>query len=135
LVAQAAIRGQRIVAEVLTEQDSHRSEYALLAGLDEFGQQSQTELSERSGLDRSDIVRWVDDLVARKLARRSQDPQDRRRNVVTLTTSGRRRLGTLDRAVGAAQQQLTQGLSDAERQQLVALLARLIEGTDRVATR
>jgi MarR family transcriptional regulator, lower aerobic nicotinate degradation pathway regulator len=130
LVAQAAIRGQRIVAEVLTEQDSHRSEYALLAGLDEFGPQSQTELSERSGLDRSDIVRWVDDLVARKLARRSQDPQDRRRNVITLTALGRRRLGTLDRAVGTAQQRLTKGLSAAERQQLVALLGRLIEGTD-----
>ncbi|HEY3632508.1 MAG TPA: MarR family transcriptional regulator [Jatrophihabitantaceae bacterium] len=130
LVAQAAIRGQRIVAEVLTEQDSHRSEYALLAGLDEFGPQSQTELSERSGLDRSDIVRWVDDLVARKLARRSQDPQDRRRNVITLTALGRRRLGTLDRAVSTAQQRLTRGLSGVERQQLVALLGRLIEGTD-----
>lgn len=135
LVAQAAIRGQQIVAEVLTEQDSHRSEYALLAGLDEFGPQSQTELSERSGLDRSDIVRWVDDLVARKLARRSQDPQDRRRNVITLTASGQRRLGTLDRAVRAAQRRLTQGLSAAERQQLVTLLGRLIEGTDRSARR
>jgi DNA-binding MarR family transcriptional regulator len=130
LVAQASIRGQRIVAEVLTEQGSHRSEYALLAGLDEFGPQSQTELSDRSGLDRSDIVRWVDDLVGRKLVRRAQDRSDRRRNVITLTASGRRRLETLDRAVGAAQERLLQGLTSGERRQLIALLGRLIEGAD-----
>lgn len=131
LVSQASIRGQRIVAEVLAEKGSHRSEYAVLAGLDEFGPQSQTELSERSGLDRSDIVRWVDDLVAAKLVRRAQDPDDRRRNVITLTASGRRRLETLDRAVNKAQQRLTGGLSAAERAQLVALLGRLIEGASR----
>jgi hypothetical protein len=33
----------------LTEQGTHRSEFALLAVLDEFGPLSQTALSERSG--------------------------------------------------------------------------------------
>src|SRR5262249_26863647 len=112
-----------------------RSEYALLAGLDEFGPQSQTELSERSGLDRSDIVRWVDDLVARKLVRRTQDPDDRRRNVITLTASGRRRLETLRRAVEVAHQRLRRGRSTADRRQLVTLLGRLIDGADARPTR
>jgi len=122
---------RRVVGEVLTEQGAHRSQYALLAGLDEFGPQSQAELSERSGLDRSDIVRWVDDLVANKLARREQDPDDRRRNVVTLTATGRRRLVALDARIGEAQQRLLAGLSADERRQLVALLGKLLEPAGR----
>lgn len=127
LLGQASVRARRVVGEVLTEQGTHRSQYALLAGLDEFGPASQAELSERSGLDRSDVVRWVDELVAQKLARREQDPADRRRNVVSLTAAGRRRLATLDKRIGVAQRELLAGLSADERRQLVALLGKLLE--------
>ena len=131
LLGQASVRARRVVGEVLTEQSAHRSQYSLLAGLDEFGPASQAELSERSGLDRSDVVRWVDDLVAQRLARREQDPADRRRNVVTLTAAGRRRLATLDKRIGEAQQELLAGLSADERRQLVALLGKLLEAPRR----
>lgn len=131
LLGQASVQARRVVGEVLTEHGAHRSQYALLAGLDEFGPASQAELSERSGLDRSDVVRWVDDLVAQKLVRREQDPGDRRRNVVTLTATGRRRLAALDKRIAEAQQELLGGLSADERRQLVALLGKLLEGPRR----
>lgn len=127
LLGQASVRSRRVVGDVLTDQGTHRSQYALLAGLDEFGPASQAELSEHSGLDRSDVVRWVDELVAQKLARREQDPADRRRNVVTLTATGRRRLAVLDQRIDEAQQELLAGLSADERRQLVALLGKLLQ--------
>ena len=54
LLGQLSIEARRVVGEVLAEHDVHRSQYALIASLDEFGPPSQTELSDRSGLDRSD---------------------------------------------------------------------------------
>ena len=126
LFAQASIAARRAVAEALAEQGWHRSQFTLLAVLDEFGPLNQTEMSERSGLDRSDIVRWVDELVAHKLVRRTQDPSDRRRNVVTITAAGRRRLDALDARLRRAQGELLSALSDKERDQLVALLGRLL---------
>ncbi len=126
LLGQACAQAQRVVNEVLTEQGAHRSQFALLSVLDEFGPLSQTALSERSGLDRSDLVRWVDELVTDKLVRRSQDPDDRRRNVVTITAAGRRRLDALHTQLRRAQRDLLSPLSDEEREQLVALLGRLL---------
>ena len=126
LLAQASIEGRRAVADALAEQGWHRSQFTLLAVLDEFGPLNQTEMSERSGLDRSDIVRWVDELADHKLVRRTQDPGDRRRNVVTITAAGRRRLDALEARLRGAQSELLIGLSDKERDQLVVLLGRLL---------
>jgi MarR family transcriptional regulator, lower aerobic nicotinate degradation pathway regulator len=126
LLAQASIAARRAVAEALAEQGWHRSQFTLLAVLEEFGPLNQTEMSERSGLDRSDIVRWVDELAEHKLVRRTQDPTDRRRNVVTITAAGRRRLDALDARLRQAQRELLSALSDREREQLVVVLGRLL---------
>lgn len=126
LLAQASITARRAVGDALAEQGWHRSQFTLLAVLDEFGPLNQTEMSERSGLDRSDIVRWVDELAEHKLVRRTQDPGDRRRNVITITAAGRRRLDALEARLRQAQRELLGALSDKERDQLVALLGRLL---------
>jgi DNA-binding MarR family transcriptional regulator len=126
LLNQAAIEARRLVADALGDDGVHRSEFALLASLEQFGAQSQTTLSARSGLDRSDVVRWVDDLAERGLLERAQDPTDRRRNTITLTAQGRRRLAGLDRQIQQAQQRLLSSLSARERAQLVRLLGRVL---------
>jgi DNA-binding MarR family transcriptional regulator len=74
----------------------------------------------------SGVVRWVDELAAHKLVRRTQNPNDRRRNVVTITAAGRRRLDALDTRLRRAQRDLLGTLSDKERDQLAALLGRLL---------
>lgn len=126
LLGQASVQARRIVGGVLADEGLHRSQYALMASLEQFGPLSQTALSDRSGLDRSDVVRWVDDLAARELVERTRDPGDRRRNAVSLTDQGRRRLAVLDVRLGGAQDELLAGLSAKERDQLVALLGRVL---------
>ena len=49
LLGQASMEARRIVGGVLTAEGLHRSQYALLSSLEQFGPLSQTELSERSG--------------------------------------------------------------------------------------
>jgi len=127
LLGQLTIESRRVVGEVLAEQGGlHRSQYALLASLEQFGPLSQTALSERGGLDRSDVVRMIDDLAERGLVERTRDPSDRRRNVVSITAPGRRLLTKLDVQLGRAQDRLLQALSAKDRAQLVRLLGRAL---------
>lgn len=126
LLAQASLRAGAEVRRALAGESVHRSQYAMLCSLDELGPQSQVELGERSGLDRSDVVRWVDDLEASGLVTRTKDPADRRRNVVTVTAVGKRRLAKLHKAVDAAQDLALGRLTDVERRQLVILLDKLV---------
>ncbi|KHL13389.1 DNA-binding MarR family transcriptional regulator [Mumia flava] len=122
LLAQAALHARREVASALTGVDGHRSEFAALACLDEQGPISQVELAGRIGLDRSDVVRLVDRLADAGCVVREPDPADRRRNLLTLTADGRRRLDELDERIRGAQAETLSALTDAEREQLVSLL-------------
>src|SRR3954452_16503818 len=83
LLNQAALPGQGLVADALETIGAHRSHYALLAALDEFGPDSQIALGRRIGVDRSDMVALVNRLATDGLVRRDPDPDDRRRNVIT----------------------------------------------------
>ncbi len=114
-----------MVGRQLEAVGAHRSHYSVLAALQEFGPSSQAELGRRCSVDRSDMVALLDELSGAGHVRRTPDPDDRRRNVVTLTATGRRRLDRLDRVVTAAQDELLAPLSATERRQLVDLLARL----------
>jgi DNA-binding MarR family transcriptional regulator len=73
------------------------------------------------------MVALVNALSRDGLLAKRPDPSDRRRNVISLTAAGRRRLRSLDTAVGRLQDALLAALSAAERRQLVALLGRVVE--------
>lgn len=90
LVNQAALAANRIVDQELTGAGARRYHYALLAAAEEYGPSSQADLGRRTGIDRSDMVATVNDLAERRLLERAPDPEDRRRNVITITPAGRR---------------------------------------------
>jgi DNA-binding MarR family transcriptional regulator len=127
LLNQAVLAANRIVGEGLAEVGAHRSHYAVLSALDEYGAASQAALGRRCGIDRSDMVALVNALSRDGLLAKRPDPSDRRRNVISLTAAGRRRLRSLDTAVERLQDALLAALSAAERRQLVALLGRVVE--------
>jgi DNA-binding MarR family transcriptional regulator len=78
-------------------------------------------------MDRSDIVDTVDSLVARRCASRLRDPSDRRRNIITLTASGRRHYRRLDEIILEVQDRVLQSLDQSERDTFVDLLRRIVE--------
>jgi DNA-binding MarR family transcriptional regulator len=127
LLSQASLRAHQLLVEALSSVDARGYDYRLLAALVEYGAASQATLSRRTGVDRSDVVAAVNDLVERRYAKRSIDASDRRQNLISVTSRGRARYKRLDGLVAGVQEQLLAGLSGAEREQLIVLLRRILE--------
>jgi DNA-binding MarR family transcriptional regulator len=72
-------------------------------------------------------VAALNELAGRGLVQRSPDPDDRRRNVITITPAGAEQLETLDQVLAGVQEKLLAPLSAADRTQLIGLLTRLLE--------
>jgi MarR family transcriptional regulator, lower aerobic nicotinate degradation pathway regulator len=126
LASQVAGTAQRLVGEALAEEGMRRQHFSVLTSLAEQGQASQAELGRRLWIDRSDLHAIVGELDDQGLIARVRDDADRRRNVVTLTRTGRSALKRLDQRVQAAQDALLEPLSAAERREFVRLLERLV---------
>ncbi|BDM69723.1 hypothetical protein HEK616_32100 [Streptomyces nigrescens] len=127
LLSQLTVRSDRLITEGLARADARKWHYAVLASLQEFGPGSQAELSRRSGIYRSDMVGVLNELTERDLVERAPDPDDRRRNIITISAQGRRRLRRLDKVLDDLHDELLAPLSPAERDQLVRLLIRLLD--------
>lgn len=126
LLNHVAGSGNRLVLAELGE-PGLRTQYTVLAGLAELGPSSQAELVRRIAIDRSDMVALLNRLEAEGLALRAPDPEDGRRNRITITAQGSRALKRLDARIRAAQATLLEPLAPAEREQLIELLQRLLE--------
>jgi len=126
LLNLAAGNAQRLVADRLATLDSRKWHYATLAALEEFGPDSQSGLSDRTGIYRSDLVATINDLTARGLVVRAPDPADRRRNAITLTDEGRRHLKQLDLLIADAEAEFLAPLSEADRADLTRILALIV---------
>ena len=126
LLAMAAAHADRLVTAGLAGADAHKWHYAVLAALHDAGPASQAELSRRTGIYRSDMVAVLNELEERGLLRRTPDPTDRRRNVISMTPQGDRQLTRLDTLVTSLQDDLLAPLSTADREHLVDLLSQLI---------
>ena len=126
LLNLAAGYAQRQVGERLATLDSRKWHYATLAALAEFGPDSQSGLSDRTGIYRSDLVATINELTARGLVVRAPDPADRRRNAITLTDKGRRHLKRLDALIADAEAEFLAPLSEADRAELIRILKLIV---------
>jgi DNA-binding MarR family transcriptional regulator len=93
----------------------------------EGGSLSQQAIGERLRIDRTTMVSLIDDLERAGYVKRERNPDDRRAYVIKLTAAGRRAQARAEEAVDAHALQFFGRLSEAERQELHRLLARLIE--------
>ena len=130
LISRLYAHSHRLLVEGFASAGVRGYHYRLLAALEEFGPASQAALGRRTSIDRSDVVAVLNDLAARGLIERSPDPDDRRRNVITITPAGTEQLEALDQVVAGVQERLLAPLSPADRTRLVGLLTRLLAHPD-----
>jgi len=101
-------------------------QHAILCALDEYGPACQKDVAVRLGLDRGDIVAFIDGLQAKGLVSRERDQRDRRRQVVSITAAGRRTLDEVERMLDAAEPGILAALTEPERAQLHQWAVRLL---------
>jgi DNA-binding MarR family transcriptional regulator len=104
--------------------------YRLLAALEQWGAESQADLSRGTGIDRSDVTGGLNELESRGLVERRADPAHKRRNIVTITEAGREALLRLDEIIDDVQTELLAPLSPAQRKQFLELARRVADGRD-----
>ncbi len=103
-----------------------RSDFAVLAALDELGALSQAEIGRTLGLDRANVNRIVTRLEREGLLERTPDPHDGRRLALTVTADGVAHLADLERRAARVQDELLVALDADEREQLRRLLDRVL---------
>jgi DNA-binding MarR family transcriptional regulator len=82
------------------------------------GELSQQQVCDALGIDRSDMVRLVDDLEQRGLVIRTKDSRDRRKHLLSLTKDGKAASKRTTELVERATDEALAALSPIERQLL-----------------
>jgi DNA-binding MarR family transcriptional regulator len=114
LLKHARERLGGLTAEVLAPFGVTGRQVAVLIAIDDRVPLSQQEVARRLGVDRTTMVDLVDELEAKGLVQRRQDPADRRRNVVALTPAGTTALDGASRATQEAEQRFLAALSGTQ---------------------
>ena len=127
LIGRVSARAHRLIGETMAAAGGHAYHFAILAALDEFGPDSQVRIGRRCGIDQSDMHAMLNELTEQRHVARTPDPGDRRRNLITLTDAGRRRLEELDTRLTRVQDDVLNALSATERDTLIALLTRILD--------
>jgi MarR family transcriptional regulator, lower aerobic nicotinate degradation pathway regulator len=127
LIGRVSARAHRLIGETMAAADGHAYHFAILAALDEFGPDSQVRIGRRCGIDQSDMHAMLNELTEQRHVARTPDAGDRRRNLITLTDAGRRRLEELDTRLTRVQDDVLNALSATERDTLIALLTRILD--------
>jgi DNA-binding MarR family transcriptional regulator len=87
---------------------------------------SQRELSDLFGVFPSRLVVLLDQLEARRLIERRDDPLDRRGHRLSLTNAGRKAMARIGELTRELENDLCGSLSNAERETLTGFLARIV---------
>ena len=102
------------------------TQWSALATLHAEGPLSQNQLGRLTYMDPATTQGVILRLVERNLVERQPDPQDRRRTSVRLTRIGQALVVDLTANAAAAHERTLEPLSEEERVQFMALLARLM---------
>ncbi|MGI5170687.1 MarR family winged helix-turn-helix transcriptional regulator [Spirillospora sp. CA-253888] len=127
LLATAHQHARRALDRSLAHLGIEARHFGVLTALDRRGPVSQRELSALLDLDKSAMVRIMDELERRGLAVRNRSARDRRAYAIELTPRGRDAARASAEAATRAAARLFDGLSPGDRAHLVAALSGIIE--------
>src|SRR6266567_751804 len=127
LLFVAAQAAQTLATEQLAPLGLSARGWGVLSRLAESGPLTQIELATTLAIDRTAMVYLIDELEEGGLVERVRNPVDRRSFLIHLTDTGQAAQRKAATALTGAADSLLQPLDPAERSQLRALLARIIE--------
>ena len=127
LLSRANLRAQELLGAAFAAEGLRGYHFRLLAALDQYGPSSQADLGRNTGIDRSDVVAALNELVDDGLARRRARSSGRSPQRGDHLEAGAEPPSTgLDAALDGVQAAVLEPLSAAERRTFVRLLAKLV---------
>lgn len=126
LLKHAELRYARLTADALEPFGIGPREWAALNSLDEQHGLSQREVAELLGVDRTTMVALVDDLEAKGWVKRRPQPDDRRKNIVGLTSKGRDLVQRGERVIDECERQFLAALGPSDAARLKSALSAVI---------
>ena len=128
LIRRAQQRAVAIFMEETVGFDVTPVQFAILNALMDEPGEDQITLSGRVAFDAATSGSVLGRLEAKGWVRREADPLDKRRKLLWATPEGEQVALKMKRAVSRAQQRIVSPLNARERDQLAALLAKLVAG-------
>jgi DNA-binding MarR family transcriptional regulator len=125
LVAQVGAGAARQFAKALEPLHFVPADAGILRLLSRSPGVSQQDLAKRLDMHASRLVGVIDALEKRGLVAREPNPQDRRLYALQLTDAGHKALAAIGNAAHAHNEAICSDLSEAEREQLGAMLERI----------
>ncbi|WGY70758.1 MarR family transcriptional regulator [Burkholderia cepacia] len=122
----------RVVDRQLRDLGFAVSQLPVLVSLKKAGALSQTELARRAQVEQPSMAQLLNRMERDGLVLRVPDPDDRRSRLISLTDSASKGLASGRAVMEGASEQALAGLSDAERDQLAALLGRVNANLERM---
>ena len=116
--------------EAFEQRGANPYQHGVLCSLAERRAETQAQIADALGYDRSWLVGLLDELEEEGLIERKPDPADRRRNVVSLKPEGEARLLEFREVSKQVENEFLTPLDKSERQQLHDLLLKLAEYHD-----
>ena len=126
LLFRASAMSLALANEMLAQLTLNARQAGILTMVIEREPMTQKDLSDALGIDRTTMVALLDDLEEKGYAARQRHPHDRRAFLVHPTQAGRRAQAAAVRILDEQQRQFLAPLAAAEREQLAALLKRLL---------
>jgi DNA-binding MarR family transcriptional regulator len=127
LLSQVGVYASRRFARRIAELDLHPPLFRVLNVVDAAEGQSQHAIGEAIQAPASRMVAIVDELEERGLVERRRHPSDRRVRTLHLTAKGRRLLARGRKIATEHEEELTRGMSKADRGKLTALLQKIVD--------
>lgn len=125
LLAKAHQRGWALFSEEIGRYELTPPQFSVLAFLWQLDGLTQTELSEKTQIDRTTIGGLLDRMARSNLLVRRPHPQDRRAHLIYLTDRGKALEPELTSLANDVLQRFTAGLSETDQQQLRSMLETL----------
>ena len=114
LIKHAHLRYMQLTSAALEPLGINPREWAALNCLDEQHGLSQREVADLLGVDRTTMVALVDELQAKGWVKRHPQPDDRRKNIVGLTSRGREVMKRGARLIDGCERRFLAVLSEAD---------------------
>ena len=130
LIRRAQQRAVAIFMDETAGVDVTPVQFAILNALMDEPGEDQITLSGRVAFDAATSGSVLGRLEAKGWVRREADPLDKRRKLLWITLEGEQVALKMKRAVSRAQQRIVSPLDARERDQLAALLTKLVAGHD-----